>query len=66
MHVTHQPMLRMREIGDHAVMRVGAGQCGVPVRGEVRGDVVVVQLQQAQVAPETGVVFLRVLDDLLG
>ena len=60
MHVADQGALRVGEVGDGGIGRPRAGHRGVAVGRVALGDVVVVEVQQAEVAPETGVVLLPV------
>jgi hypothetical protein len=60
MHVAHQAALLVCDVGEHAVVRVRARDGRVSVARKVRQHVVLAEVQQCHVAPEAGVIFLRV------
>ena len=65
MHVTDEPALLVRHVGDDAVVGIRRAQRTVLIRAEIRREIAP-QIQQAHVSPEARVIFLAVEDALLG
>ena len=60
MRIADERALRVRQIRDDAVVRIGARERRVPIAREARHQQVIIELQQPQVSPVAGVELLRV------
>ena len=58
MRVSDQTMLRVGQGSDHAIVRIWTGKGRFPIGGKIRGQEMIIQIQQAQMSPITAVKFL--------
>src|SRR5205814_2214376 len=58
MRVSDQTLLRVSQGSDHAIVRIWTGKGRFPIGGKIRGQEMIIQVQQAQMSPITAVKFL--------
>src|ERR1043166_3387197 len=58
MRISDQTMLRVGQGSDHAIVRIWTGKGRFPIGRKIRGQEMIIQIQQAQMSPITAVKFL--------
>src|SRR5207244_8095934 len=58
MRTSDQTMLRVCQASDHAIVRIWTGQGRFPIGGKIRGQEMIIQIEQAEMSPITAVKLL--------